>query len=211
MPPVQDGWEPGRMRQSRVVLGRNVRRARTARGIPASELARRAELARATLTEIEAGRANPTLETLETLAAELGTTASDLLLATSEDRVVHVRAGEGTRKLNGVLDARLMHRTAVAETVAETWLVTVHAADEPQVAPPHPPYVVEQIYVVTGRVLAGPTRDPVEVHAGELLGFPADLSHLYRATDGDAEIVLTMIYPRPAAASGLVSRELEPP
>lgn len=60
-------------------LGRNLRRIRTVHGLSSTELAGRANVARATLTAIEAGKGNPTVETLVALADVLGVTTSELL------------------------------------------------------------------------------------------------------------------------------------
>lgn len=60
-------------------LSKNVRHLRALHRISTNELARRAGIGRATLVSIEAGRANPTLETINALADVLGTNAADLL------------------------------------------------------------------------------------------------------------------------------------
>ena len=49
-------------------LGENVRRLRLERGLSVVELAARSGVARATLTQLESGRGNPTIETIAALA-----------------------------------------------------------------------------------------------------------------------------------------------
>ena len=65
-------------------VGQRLRSARERRGLSAAELARRAGLSRRTLTEIEAGRANPTLSKLAALAGAAGVELARLV-APDED------------------------------------------------------------------------------------------------------------------------------
>src|SRR6188472_2201071 len=57
-------------------LGRSIGRLRRERAWSAAELARRAGIGKATLSEIEAGRRNTTLETLDALTRALGVALS---------------------------------------------------------------------------------------------------------------------------------------
>ncbi|MGN6467939.1 MAG: helix-turn-helix domain-containing protein [Rhizobiaceae bacterium] len=63
------------------VLARNLRLARARVGISQEELANRAGIDRTYVSGIERGVRNPTVAILARLAAELDTTASDLLAA----------------------------------------------------------------------------------------------------------------------------------
>src|SRR5215469_893262 len=68
------------MTDSRIdLIARNVRRLRHERGYSLSELARRAALAKQTLSSIEAGQANPTVLTLSEIAAALQVPIAHLL------------------------------------------------------------------------------------------------------------------------------------
>jgi XRE family aerobic/anaerobic benzoate catabolism transcriptional regulator len=60
-------------------LGKRLREAREGAGLASSELARRAGLSRRTLTEIEAGRGNPTVTSLAALARGAGVSLERLL------------------------------------------------------------------------------------------------------------------------------------
>src|SRR2546430_505285 len=64
------------------VIAANLRQLRTARRMSLATLAARADVAKATLANLEQGRGNPTIETLWSLALGLGVAFSDLL----EDR-----------------------------------------------------------------------------------------------------------------------------
>src|SRR6201987_2642878 len=61
------------------VLAANLRRLRIPRRLSLSELARATSISKATLSSIENGRANPTVDTLAGLAGELRVSIAELL------------------------------------------------------------------------------------------------------------------------------------
>src|SRR5260370_33977935 len=71
------------------VIAANLHRLRTARRMSLATLAARADVAKATLANLEQGRGNPTIETLWSLALGLGGAFSDLL----QDRRAAPRRG----------------------------------------------------------------------------------------------------------------------
>src|SRR5438552_4779144 len=94
------------------VIAANLRRLRTARRMSLATLASRADVAKATLANLEKGRGNPTIETLWALALGLHVAFSDLLEDTGGSTATVVRAGEGTRVEGDVpaLDLRMLDR-----------------------------------------------------------------------------------------------------
>ena len=187
-------------------MGRNLRRLRSARGLTAAELARRAGVARATLNELESGRGNPTLETLEVLAGELGAAVTALLKPVRGDRVVKLGATDGPRRSNGIIDARLLHRFETSGELLELWDATLQGG-QTQPAPAHPYGVVEHIFVIRGRLTAGPDAERTAVRAGELLSFPADQPHSYEVAGASAHVLLCMVYP---AYGETIGADLDP-
>ena len=81
-------------------------------------------MARATLAELEAGRGNPTVETLYGLASALGGTLADLLVEPEAPAVTVVRAGEGPHVSGPVLEARLLRQAAVERSRVEVYELT---------------------------------------------------------------------------------------
>ena len=77
------------------VIAANLHRLRTARRMSLATLAARADVAKATLANLEQGRGNPTIETLWSLALGLGVAFSDLLEDQRETTSVVVRAQQG--------------------------------------------------------------------------------------------------------------------
>src|ERR1700759_5782817 len=96
------------------VIAANLRRLRTARRMSLATLASRADVAKATLANLEQGRGNPTIETLWSLALGLGVAFSDLLEDRRETTTVLIRAQQGAHVLGstagGQLDLRLLDR-----------------------------------------------------------------------------------------------------
>jgi transcriptional regulator with XRE-family HTH domain len=62
-----------------VQLGAAIRAAREARGLSLRELARRIDVSPSFVSQVELGKANPSVGTLYSLAAELGTSLGDLI------------------------------------------------------------------------------------------------------------------------------------
>ena len=78
------------------VVAANLRRLRGEQGRTLSELARASGIAKATLSALEAGKGNPTIETLSSLATALGVPFGDLLAGGGPEPVHVVHASEGT-------------------------------------------------------------------------------------------------------------------
>ena len=75
------------------ILAANLRRLRIARHLSLSELARATQMSKATLSGVENGRSNPTVETLAALAHALRVSLTELLEESGLDDVTVVRAG----------------------------------------------------------------------------------------------------------------------
>ncbi|MGD9514699.1 MULTISPECIES: helix-turn-helix domain-containing protein [Mycolicibacterium] len=99
-------------------LGRNLRRIRTVHGLSSTELAGRANIARATLTAIEAGKGNPTVETLVALAGVLGVTTSELLEDDKPAALSIIRA-EPTRDPRQVMRLHFLRRFPLGPCVID--------------------------------------------------------------------------------------------
>ncbi len=173
-------------------LARNLRRLRAARALSLVALAERSGVAKATLAKLEAGRGNPTVETLYAVADALGAPLSELLRAGREaDGVEVLRAADGPL-VPGAVQARLLDR-AHGRGLVELFALTV--GERPREAGPHPPGVVETLVVVEGRLRAGPAEAPVDLEEGDRLRFPADRPHVYAGLGGPALAVVAIIYP----------------
>lgn len=185
------------MTVTRAPVGSNVRRLRTRAGLSVVELARRAGVGRATLTQLEAGGGNPTLETLYALANELGVALADLLAEADLDpgpRVV--RRAEGPSTGGAAVEAHLLCRSRTPALSVEIYALTL-ISDHPRPSAPHPPGTREHLHLHSGHAVVGPVDDPVELEAGDYADYPADVAHQYRrGDDHDAQATLTILTPQ---------------
>jgi transcriptional regulator with XRE-family HTH domain len=175
-------------------IAANVRRLRAARGLSAAGLARASGVARATLAELEAGRANPTVETLYGVASVLGVTLADLLVEVEAPAVHVVRAGKGPAVTGAVLEARLLRQAAVQQARVEFYELRV-LPGRPRRADPHVAGVVEQLLVHEGRLRCGPEAEPVVLDPGDFVAFDGSVAHVYEAVDGPVLAALVMLSP----------------
>jgi transcriptional regulator with XRE-family HTH domain len=177
------------------VLAANLHRLRTARRLSLATLAARAELAKATLANLEQGRGNPTIETLWSLAIALGVPFSDLLEDRRETTTVVVRAQQGARVRGstGQLDLRLLDRIERGGLV-EVFAMFLPAGTE-HLGSPHGSGVVERVLVHTGSITVGPAADPITLGAGDYARYSGDGPHVYRSGAADCHGVLLVGYP----------------
>lgn len=173
------------------LIAASLRRERARAGLSLTELARRAGIAKSTLSQLESGTGNPSVETLWALAAALGTPFSRLL-DPPRLGVQVIRAGEGP-----VLHAE---RADYAATMlascppgARRDIYRVQAQPgEPRVSQPHLPGTMEHLVLSTGRVLAGPADAAVELGPGDYIVYPGDVPHVFQALETDTAGVMVI-------------------
>lgn len=167
--------------------GTQIRLRREQRGMSAAELARRAGLSKATLSGLESGRSNPTIDTLDAVAVALGIPLTDLLVpaATTQPEVIPATAAAD------VPQQEMLRRVSGGHQV-EIWRLRLPAHTTYD-GVPHAPGTLEHIMVASGRVAAGPSDDLVALGPGDLLAFPGSAPHTYRTTTEpvDATVVMT--------------------
>ena len=169
---------------------------RAAAGLSLAELARRSGVARATLTQLEAGDGNPTLETLYALANTLGVPLSDLLGDPAPSPVQVVRAGEGPVLRGDVVEGRLVERFELPSHVCEVFALRLHPGSV-QTSTAHPPGVREHLLVTRGKARVGPANAPVELATGDLAVYDASQPHVFASVGrGVAEATLLTVSPR---------------
>lgn len=173
------------------LIAASLRRERMRAGLSLTELARRAGIAKSTLSQLESGTGNPSVETLWALAAALGAPFSRLL-DPPRPGVQVIRAGEGP-----VLHAE---RSDYAATMlascppgARRDIYRVQAQPgAPRVSQPHLPGTMEHLVLSTGRVLAGPVDEAAELGPGDYIVYPGDVPHIFRALETDTAGVMVI-------------------
>ncbi len=171
-------------------VGERLRRLREARQLSLSELARRARIGKATLSELESGQRNPTLETLYAL-----TTALEVPLSAAIPRV-----GEGeTEALRGAaVDAVLVARFDDTEATTELYRLAIRHGRR-QTSPAHAAGVTEHLIVFAGTAVVGPATAPLELDPGASGAWPADVEHVY-STLGDEDVSAALLIRYPTGA-----------
>jgi transcriptional regulator with XRE-family HTH domain len=148
------------------VLAANLRRLRIARRLSLSELARATGMSKATLSSVESGRSNPTIETLAALGAALRVPLGELLEEPPLGEVRIVRRGhQGALERVEEADVELSERA---------W--GPRQRDESEAGPAG---VRAGVYVVEGRLIAGPVERVTELTAGDYASFPIDVPYVY--------------------------------
>ncbi|SNR51934.1 transcriptional regulator, XRE family with cupin sensor [Haloechinothrix alba] len=169
----------------------SLRRERERAGLSLSELAKRAGIAKSTLSQLEAGSGNPSVETLWALGVALDVPFSRLV-EPPEPRVRVIRSGEGP----GVASEQASFVGTLLSSCPpsarrDIYVISLEPGS-PRVAEPHMPGTVEHLTVAAGRLRAGPAGDPVDLAVGDYLAFPGDVSHVYEALDPGSWAVLVM-------------------
>jgi transcriptional regulator with XRE-family HTH domain len=172
----------------------NVRALRLQAGFTLADLAAAAGLGKSTLAQLESGRANPSVETLWAIAAALQVPFARIVeeerpsLRVVRARDVPAMRSEETPGWAGRL-LTASHRRGTFDLYAlDLEAGAVRHADA------HHAGVVEHVIVVVGHLRAGPQSGPVELAAGDLVSFAADVPHVYEAIE-TVHAVLLMAYP----------------
>jgi transcriptional regulator with XRE-family HTH domain len=164
-------------------VGPRVTALRAERGLSLSELARRAGVGKATLSGLEAGTRNPTLETLQAVTAALGLPLTALV-------------GPGPMR-GAAVEIELLRVFDDGPVTYELYRMVMPAGTA-QTSPAHHGGVTEHVTVFAGVLHAGPLDAPLRAGPGEHVEWPADTPHAYAATaDADVHASLLIRYPRP--------------
>ncbi|WP_141575983.1 helix-turn-helix domain-containing protein [Actinomadura sp. WMMA1423] len=195
----------------RDVLAGNLRRARLELGLSLSELSRRSKIGKATLSQLEAGAGNPTIETVFSLSRALEVPISDLLDRQEPSGLTVVRAAEVEVLSGEGVDLRPLRGIESGGAVFEVYDQRVRAGRR-QDSLGH--VGMEHTVVQAGRLAVRVDDRDVELGPGDYVGFDARLPHSYTALDGPVRSVLLLQYSadqRLHATTGTPSHLVETP
>lgn len=170
-------------------IGDAVRRERTRHSWSASELARRAGISKAGLSQLESGSGNPSVETLWAIASALDVTFAELV-DPGETGPTVLRAGQAPLVAAGAAtySAALL---SASPPGARRDLYLIHAdPGEPRVSVPHQAGTVEHVVLMTGSALVGPPEDPPQLAPGDYITYRADAEHLFEALEPGTSALL---------------------
>jgi len=194
-------------------IARNLRRLRADRGLSLAELARRAVIGKSTLSGLERGQGNPSIDTLWSLARALRVPIGalfvddtraflDLLrhdqapvlldVSGSRDSPVSSTAGQQGEGDSPAFICRHLLSTGGARQSELYWIdMTPSALRE---SPGHMADVTEHIIVIKGSVRVRVVDHIRELNAGDRVSFSASRVHSYQAMEGAATLLSLLEY-----------------
>lgn len=174
-------------------VGERIRGFREMQQLSLSELSRRSEVSKGTLSALESGQGNPTIMTLVAIGRVLNLTPSDFLdmSGSSEDPMLNA-----ADLSDPFVRMRLLSRSE-GDVIWETFETMLPQANKPLHSDTHDG--IEHIFMLHGRALIGPSEAPQWLTKGQTLAFDGSKPHLYYAPDGDAKMLMIMEYPKPDA------------
>jgi transcriptional regulator with XRE-family HTH domain len=173
------------------LIAASIRRERDRAGLSLTELARRAGIAKSTLSQLESGVGNPSVETLWALSVALGVPFSRLV-DQARPPVRVIRAGEGP--------VTYAERASYAATLLascppgarrDIYRIQVQPG-QPRLSDPHNPGTTEHVVLGTGRALVGPAAEPADISPGDYITYPGDAPHIFKALQPDTTAVMIM-------------------
>jgi transcriptional regulator with XRE-family HTH domain len=171
------------------VIAASLRRERRRSGLSLTEVARRAGIAKSTLSQLESGVGNPSLETLWAICVALDV-PFPRLVDPPPPHIQVIRAHEGPTVAAAEADY-LATVLAACPPGARRDIYRIQA--EPghaRASEPHMPGVVEHVVLSAGRALVGVTGEPVELAPGDYIRYPGDVAHVFEALEPGTLAVL---------------------
>jgi transcriptional regulator with XRE-family HTH domain len=177
------------------IVGRNLRRLRTQRGLSLERLAKASGVSRAMLGQIELGQSAPTINVIWKIARALGIPFSALISTTAQSgtRLLRVQQSKRLSSHDGSFVSRALFPFDEPRRV-EFYELRL-AAGAVEEADAHPPGTMENLVVTTGTVEIDRGEERHTLQQGDAILFEADVAHVYRNTGhADAIMYLVMTY-----------------
>ncbi len=170
-------------------IGHALRRERESVGLSVSELARRASVSKATVSQLESGNGNPSVETLWALGDALGIPFA-VLVGQPASAPTLIRADE----LSGVPSAAAPYSATLLSASPpgarrDVYVIRAEPGEARRSAP-HPPGTTEHVILMTGSVRTGPAEAPVQLYPGDYLAYAGDAPHVFEAVAPGTSAVL---------------------
>lgn len=171
------------------ILARSIRRERERSGLSLSELAKQAGVAKSTLSQLEAGIGNPSLETIWALAMALDIQVSRLIEAPRQ-HVTVIRAHEGSAAYSEHANyAAVLLAACPSGAQRDLYKLKVQPG-EPKISKSHQPGTIEHVILCSGRAHVGPVGQAVELNAGDYISYSADIPHIFDALEKDTLAIM---------------------
>jgi transcriptional regulator with XRE-family HTH domain len=177
------------------VLGANLRRLRTQRGLSLERFAKESSVSRAMLSQIELGQSAPTINVAWKICAALGVPFSALITEKGGAAVSVLRADHSKvlSSRDGRFTSRALFPFDASRRVEFYELRLAPGAEERAEA--HAPGTTEYLAVAEGAVEIDVHEERVALATGDTVVFQADVPHTYRNPAGSGAVMyLVMTY-----------------
>jgi transcriptional regulator with XRE-family HTH domain len=164
------------------IIAASLRRERTRAGLSLTEVARRAGLAKSTLSQLESGTGNPSVETLWALGVALDVPFSRLV-EPDRPKVRVIRAGKGPTVFAEHADYACTLLSACPPSARRDMYLIRAEPGKPRRSDPHMTGVTEHIVLCAGRARVGVLEAPEELLPGDYISYPGDVPHLFEALE----------------------------
>lgn len=171
------------------VIATSLRRERGRAGLSLTELARRANVAKSTLSQLESAAGNPSVETLWALGVALDVPFAQLV-EPARPKVQVIRAGEGPAVHSERADyVATLLASCPPNARRDLYLITAQPGT-PRESDPHMPGVVEHVVLASGRAHIGVLEDPMELNPGDYIAYPGDGAHTFQALEPNTVAIM---------------------
>lgn len=175
------------------VIGSNVRKKRHEHHWSLDELADSSGVSKATLSQIESGRVNPTVATLWKIAQSLETELSLLIRGDGEKfRTFSITRSGDLPRLTGTsgVEIKVLSPITLAGEL-ELYFLTLEPGAV-LVSEAHEPNSHELVTVISGCVEIEAGRNAVKLQTGDVLNYQCDINHRI-SNSGDTPATLHMV------------------
>ena len=162
-------------------------------GLSIAEVARRANIAKSTLSQLENAVGNPSIETLWSICVVLDIPVSRLLESPKQETKI-IRKGEGVTVSSTSKDYLATLLAACPPNVARDIYWIEAKPFQPHYSEPHNRGVIEHVIITQGRARLGLTAEVQELGEGDYICYPGDLPHMFEALEEDTCAILISEY-----------------
>ncbi len=176
-------------------LAQNLLALRRQKNLSQQQLSKDADIPRSTITHMESGEGNPSLNNLCKLASALNVSIEELLsrprnactLLKAKDVPVLSRS-------TGKVKVHKLMPDKVRGIELDKIEITAHSS---MGGKPHVRGTKEYLMALQGTVIVAVAGDNYEVEAGDVLAFPGDQKHAYRNPAATPAVALSVVLPMP--------------
>lgn len=173
------------------IVAKALTRERRKTGLSMTEIARQAGIAKSTLSQLESGIGNPSLETLWALSIALKVPFAKLIEPT-KSRVQLIRKGAGIKiESDHSQYTSLLLSACPAAARRDIYQILVQPGEAKR-SSPHMSGVIEHIILTKGRAIVGLVDQAETLSPGDYISYPGDQEHIFDALEENTEAIIIM-------------------